>query len=516
MAVVGSFIAPSGMAGAGLAPSAPIRGESWRIALHGEDGALVGMVPADSASIGEQAGRPSTLDVGIPAQHWIADEVAEGCLLRVYDAKDVLRWTFVVIQVDRSLQALERLTVKAEDAVILLNDDIVQLSGLGLAGLEAHLEAVLAAQTSATVRVTLGGIDENMSTELHTFDLPWMSLGAALNEIRKVVGGRYWVDPMLRLWWAPDYATGRTPRHIRWGKNLLGLSLSVDYDETITHLRYFGKTDDGEEIALPEPGYLVSGNYTDQRQRWQVVYDRDQNTEAKVLAAATAHLAMRQEPTVSAQVSILDLSVLPDYSYDDWYQVSVGDEVVVDHPRLSAPVTMQVVARNTQDLRDPANVTITLGRVKPDLSSIVADILTGNRALVQRFYEGYPLASQLDALYPGMYNPFPTGLGPADPGDGFAAAAWDHEHALEEDAVAKCVQNVLERTSPDTPKDDLVVALNAVITHPTHDTLSEGQATEVAGMITTATGGLTSGQEADVQTLIDASVEPNVWEDETA
>lgn len=353
--------------------------EGFRLDLMDGDGdRLAVLVGASDTQWSEAINEPGTLTFTIPVDAYYAELMTPPNYIALYDRGNNLVQVFEIVDVEESYDEQRNMRISCADPAYLLNDDSIEYQNY-ITDLDdgdtavVTIAAILALQTN-TRKITLGGIEASLSGLSYQLRVEWETPLAALQRLRDIIGGFFWVDKDLKLWWR-ETNTSRDTRELRWEKNLLAFQPSINNDGVITHLRYLGAKIAGTHVALPSPGYIVSPDYTiGDRKRWHTEIDDSILFQTTLEKAAAVFMSEHSRPMVSATVRILDLSQSPKYDFDAWYGVQLGDRVKVYHPSLGAsPLELSVVSRQVA-LDKPMDVALELGSLPPDIARIIADM----------------------------------------------------------------------------------------------------------------------------------------------
>lgn len=484
--------------------------DGYRLEIRDTDGDRVAvMVDAYDIQLTETVSEPGSLKFSIPVAAWYSDLLVPPNYVALYNRAGELVQVFEIVDEEEESDTQRVKHINCAGPLYLLNDDSIDYQNY-----ESELDtpdtavatitAILALQTN-TRKVTLGGIEAALSGLTFGIKAEWETPLAALHQLRGVIGGFFWVDKDLKLWWRQSYTTNDT-RDLRWQKNLIGFQPTIENDRVITHLRYFGRETAGVPLSLPSPGYLVSSYYSPgDRKRWHTETDNDIYLQDTLEKAAALFLSEQERPSMRATVRILDLSQSPEYDFDEWYGVQLGDLVNVYHPSLGAsPVALTVVSRSV-NLARPMDVSLELGEMPPDIARIIADIRHSQRRRERNGggsdldIAGFetdpnvfappgtpdtidvgtsPNTIRSDAILPILpgigYTPEPIAVGTGSPGLGPYAAPQDHVHPLDPSEIKTDFETdgfVTDTNFPDFLADALT------------DPLDSGVATALDGQI---------------------------------
>lgn len=466
--------------------------DGYRLDLRSPEGVLIAhLTHARSVSLDESINEPATLSFSVPVDTYYSDLIAPPNYVALYDRASQLVQIFEIIDEETSFESEQVKRVTCADGMYLLNDDSIDYQNYTGEDGEpetavATITAILALQSN-TRKVALGGIEASISGLGFRIKADWETPLSALQKLRDVIGGFFWVDKELKLWWRETSNTRET-REVRWEKNLLGFNPSIDNDGVITHLRYFGAEEAGVTLSLPGPGYLVSEYWEEgDRKRWHTERDSEILFEETLVKVAETFLAEHARPRMRATVRILDLSHSPKYEFDEWYGVQLGDRIQVYHPSMgSTPAELTVVGRSV-NLDRPMDVSLELGEIPPDITRLIADIRArqrrrdrgGSGGEVTDFETdpnvfappGTPDTVSVgtsdntirsDAVLPILppvgYSPEPILPGIGAPGTGPYAAPQDHSHPLDPLDLKDDFEDAGFVTT-DTLTDDLISVL---------------------------------------------------------
>lgn len=513
---IGSGILGGSILGGGMSmvPSPPVSlahslYDGYRLDLLDVDGDLLACLVGNyEPQLSETLNEPETLSFSVPVNAWYVDLLVPPNYVALYDRAGDLVQVFEIVEEGQDYGETRTKTIRCAGPAYLLNDDSINYQNYdGDAGAPDTvldtITAILATQTN-TRKVTLGGVESSLAVLAYRISIDWETPLAGLHKIRDVIGGFFWVDRELKLWWRQTYKTGEV-RQLRWEKNLIAFQPTIDNDGVITHLRYYGRKIGTAQIALPTPGYLVSPYYTSgDRKRWHTETDQDIEFQDTLEEAAALFLSEHERPKMRATVRILDLSKSPKYDFDSWYAVALGERVSCYHPSMGeTPVELTVVSR-TVDLSQPMDVSLDLGSMAPDITRVIAQIRGNQRRRERDSGGGGDVAGfetdpgmfqspgtadtpsvgtsdntiRSDAVLPILpgagYTPTAITPGTGAGGTGPYAAPQDHSHPLAiDDLEAAGV------VTTDTIVDDLIGALTEPI-DPDLNTAIEAQITDLA------------------------------------
>ncbi|GHU55429.1 hypothetical protein FACS1894132_11540 [Clostridia bacterium] len=144
---------------------------------------------------------------------------------------------------------------------------------------------------------------------------------------------------------------------IRYGKNIKGLTLTLDTTELATRIYPVGK--DG--ILLPERYIDVDGGQMLSFDIIKRVEFNNADDEISLRTAAVKYAETSALPKINVSVDFLELSKVRGYeNFSALTSVNIGDRVAVIHERLGLSAVLRVITVQT-DLLNPMNNKITLG-----------------------------------------------------------------------------------------------------------------------------------------------------------
>ncbi|MGC8718391.1 MAG: phage tail spike protein [Thermodesulforhabdaceae bacterium] len=163
---------------------------------------------------------------------------------------------------------------------------------------------------------------------------------------------------------------------IRYGKNIKGLTLTIDTADIATRIYPVGAN-----------GLILSERYVEVEGGKLLAFDITKKVEFKdcsdtdaLRAAAQKYALNCAKPKVNVNIDFLELSKIAEYEqYKDLTYVSLGDLVSVIHERLGITTTLRVISKQV-DLLNPLNTKIVLGDPlktivdKLDTSSLLDEI----------------------------------------------------------------------------------------------------------------------------------------------
>lgn len=184
----------------------------------------------------------------------------------------------------------------------------------------------------------------------------------------------YWDGRLLRENWDVAYIGGTPPDRgfaIEYGKNLLGVTYSIDTSDVVTQICPIGQTSKGKPLLVPYGDYVVDGievsggplfNSPSHFDDYPIIRQRAMDYGSGIKAAGTTsaqlnaayvkliRAALREFsenhvdlPPVTVSVNFLLLGDTAEYAqYRDLQKLFLHDTVRVKHPRLGIDVTTQV------------------------------------------------------------------------------------------------------------------------------------------------------------------------------
>lgn len=142
---------------------------------------------------------------------------------------------------------------------------------------------------------------------------------------------------------------------LRYGKNLLGVSMKVDAADVVTRIEPVGKTKDGKPVYLDGDGYIDSPHVGDypaiyaRRMDYPVQIGKDGITttaaaRAKLIELAEADFTAGVDaPAVTLDVDFLHLGDTREYAaYKDLQAVHPYDTVSVEHPAMGISARLRL------------------------------------------------------------------------------------------------------------------------------------------------------------------------------
>lgn len=227
------------------------------------------------------------------------------------------------------------------------------------------------AQVDTFKRFSAGSVTVSGSSQSFTVKEPCSSL-AYLNDLIAAFGGCIkfsWVSSTRTISWLSSL--GDNEQQIKFGVNLLDLSVGYSQSEIVTRVVPYGKAVDGVRLTLPSPGYVddQTAQATFGVISKAVVFPDAEDTTA-LAAAGNAYLTEHSSLISSLTLRAVDLSVEA-YAYSESFQYVSTWEVGKTLQVISAPHGIngrwQLVQRY-YDLLRPSNDRITLGSLPETLT----------------------------------------------------------------------------------------------------------------------------------------------------
>ena len=221
-------------------------------------------------------------------------------------------------------------------------------------------------------------------------------LGGMAGSILDVYGGEYEFDDYtVKLWNHRGSDRGVT---LRYGKNITDIQQEESIDATITGICPFWSDLNGDVVVLPEK-VVRSANATNfpfNRTIAKDFSDRfdEKPTVAQLRSIAEAYVAQPTfgVPDVSIKVSFEMLSQYKEYEqFISLESVNLGDTVHVIFEKLNINVDARVVETRYDVLNDRYK-SVSIGRVKSNMSSVVAGIEDETNASIQQTKSSFELA----------------------------------------------------------------------------------------------------------------------------
>lgn len=268
--------------------------------------------------------------------------------------------------------------IEAYDMISELGQENVVEYEAEAARIDVIIPALLALQ-ERTPAITLGIIHADYEALTRSIKVDGDSILRAIYRLRDTVGGYIYVDNNLALQWAKSIGAD-TGQQIRYGKNLTGISRSIDYTKLCNRLYAYGVGEGSEaRIKLSDAdGHAV--DYVEDgasQATWDGIYikvivDKSITHPNTLKAWADLRLADVKDPPTTYTINTLDL-----YEYDRekfaFDQILLGSTVQVIDEDLGIDVSTTVVSIEHPDLLDPMNMTIQLSNKQRDITDTLLD-----------------------------------------------------------------------------------------------------------------------------------------------
>lgn len=168
--------------------------------------------------------------------------------------------------------------------------------------------------------------------------------------------------------------------HIRYGKNILGISEKLNCDNVATWIYPVG----ANGLTLPEK-YLLNPAWEDSDYpNFAVVKKvdfKDANSEGILRIEAQKYLDANAIPDVNYKVDFIQLAHTEEYkNYKSLEQVEVGDIVTVKHTVLGIDIKVKVIAIE-KDVLSAKNTKVELGQPLSTLDQYIAEVSRNSEAV---------------------------------------------------------------------------------------------------------------------------------------
>lgn len=194
--------------------------------------------------------------------------------------------------------------------------------------------------------------------------------------------------------------------HIRYGKNIIGISEKLNCDNVVTWIYPVGK--DG--ITLPEKYLLNPAWEGSDYPSFAVVKKvefKDVTSEGMLRIEAQKYLDANSVPDVNYKVDFILLAQTEEYkNYKALEQVEVGDIVTVKHTVLGIDIKVKVIGVE-KDILSAKNTKVELGQPLSTLDQYIAEVSRNSEAMASTISQA--LSSM---LY--FTNPSTLTIGTAD------------------------------------------------------------------------------------------------------
>lgn len=340
---------------------------------------LAHLTDAVTCSVTEERNGAFTLEMQYPVAGQYFSEIAENLIIKAKPNKTDENQYFRIKNISKPIDGL--ITVYA-------NHISYDLSGYPVKRFKQE-----ALNCSAAISGILGQASNNIGIEnpfrlshcdittLHSLDLKAVSARAALGgtegSILQTYGGEFKFDNyQVNLYRSRGADNGV---RISYGKNLVGLDVTIDTDSAYTGLFPYAYGDNESYVSLPE-GTLYVNNDSGVAEKILILDfsnmfpDGTEKTVDNLRELANEYLdaVNINEVTASMKVEMLDLSKAKSFDYQSIFEsVNLCDTVHLTHKKLGVSASLKVVMTKFNVLSERYD-SLELGTIKSGMSDIVA------------------------------------------------------------------------------------------------------------------------------------------------
>lgn len=194
-----------------------------------------------------------------------------------------------------------------------------------------------------TSPIRMGSIHAAIGETTTIIQVENKSILAAIRELRKAVGGYFFIVPgSRRLNWVKQQGEDKG-QQIRLGKNMMSMVVDEDFEHIATRLTAYGEgVTQSTKLPLASPGYVENNTGT---YGTIAAYYSDQSiTDVDLLAkVADEEIARRSVPKKQFDLGVIDLahaSGTIDYSFE---KLLVGSKITVINEDLSEEIATRIL-----------------------------------------------------------------------------------------------------------------------------------------------------------------------------
>ena len=256
----------------------------------------------------------------------------------------------------------------------LANEWIASYSG-SFVSTATLIDELLAFQTSL-YPIIRGDVSEQSGTISISFTN--CSILAALTQLQTIYApGHMEVDNNRQLNWYRLSAHNYAGQQIRYKKNLVGISRSIDYSQLANKIYAYGAGTWGSRVHLSSaPGYALDYVYDATSQAtWGVItktiWDNNQTSAQLLKGWADSELAKRKDPIYTYKINMVDLSKETGFEFNT---LNLLEPYQVIDEELGISVETRITRINRRDLSNPYDVDVELSNNVVNISDTIAEL----------------------------------------------------------------------------------------------------------------------------------------------
>jgi len=201
---------------------------------------------------------------------------------------------------------------------------------------------------------------------------------AALENLQNMFSaGHMEVDNNRQLNWYRLSAHNYAGQQIRYRKNLIGISRSIDYRQLANKIYAYGAGNWGSKVKLSQAtGY--SYDYvqdTTSQATWGVItktiWDNNQTSAQLLKGWADSELAKRKDPIYAYKINMIDLSKETGFEFNT---LNLLEPYQVIDEELGISVETRITRINRRDLSNPYDVDVELSNNVVNISDTIAEL----------------------------------------------------------------------------------------------------------------------------------------------
>lgn len=201
---------------------------------------------------------------------------------------------------------------------------------------------------------------------------------AALENLQNMFSaGHMEVDNNRQLNWYRLGAHGYAGQQIRYRKNLVGITRTINYRQLANKIYAYGAGNWGSKVKLSQAtGY--SYDYvqdTTSQATWGVItrtiWDNNQTNANLLKAWADQELITRKDPIYTYKIKLLDLTREPGWEFN---KISLLDPYQIIDEELGISVETRITRINKRDLSNPYDVDVELANSVVDISDTIVNL----------------------------------------------------------------------------------------------------------------------------------------------
>jgi hypothetical protein len=339
----------------------------YKVELRDNNGLLLyRIVEIEQAALDQQVNNPAAVSLTCPmspAIEPIITSIQRPNQIWIWKNGDLF-YTGNISLIDIAHSSIESVRVESLDWMNQLKDEFVEFYDASDT-VDDHVAAFLAEQVDVRP-VLLGTIDPDLTRDI---TIERDTIYNSLMSMRDTVGGYMYVDPQRRLNWLWALAPAVPSQQIRYRKNLVGITKSIDWMNFGNKLYIYG---DG--VDLTDAGYATTyiedatsiANYGLVIRK---IYKQSYASAATMLEFAYLKIQEMAFPRITYTV---DIANLEDFGFTE-EELVLGSWVTLIDSEIGVNVDVQIV-RIVWDLVRCEKVQIELAVKSVDICDIVPGV----------------------------------------------------------------------------------------------------------------------------------------------